>query len=485
MAVADDWPLHDAAAAAALSAAVLASEWGPAVPLGRVDWHAAAAVTDAAGVMAASSASPMHEEEAPIAPPQQPQFVEAAERLEAALFGGRCGGGADPLRLQLPAGRQRERGGGGGSGTGGLRGALAAAAARGMVPGQRRDAGLSGATGDGASSSTTGGTSAAAVAGFIGAVSAALLAEGGAAADDPDASEAIMTHCVWDRLMLLLPPATDPTTTTTAAPAPAPLSPEGEARLVALCDVLVASRDDAPQMLVRSLLRHAVLPHLRALPVRFISIRMLRFMAGACFPTRLDHTTPMNALGRRLPRLGFGARRHRPTTAQAAGPRGPAAPPLRSRHGLGAVRGRDAAGEARGTAAGAFCAFSCADVYVSCLSGCQPHIYRTKRQHTQEHLDALLLGLCQTPSPSSDTGECTWTDLTLPVLTAVLLSTSSSSTSSLGDGTVLALLERVEETVAVRPSFLFETHGGIAGGGEAATGACLGAQESIGFVLCP
>lgn len=63
----------------------------------------------------------------------------------------------------------------------------------------------------------------------------------------------------------------------------------------------------------------------------------------------------------------------------------------------------------------------------------------------QEHLDALLLGLClERPHPSPHS-TCEWTDLTLPVLIAILL-----LAPPLQDATVLALLERIEGAVAVR-----------------------------------
>ncbi len=70
-----------------------------------------------------------------------------------------------------------------------------------------------------------------------------------------------------------------------------------------------------------------------------------------------------------------------------------------------------------------------------------------------ERLDALLLGLCQdrqAAGPALPPGcSCEWTDLTLPVLTAILLVTAPYL-PPLGDATVLALLERLEGAVAVR-----------------------------------
>jgi len=70
-----------------------------------------------------------------------------------------------------------------------------------------------------------------------------------------------------------------------------------------------------------------------------------------------------------------------------------------------------------------------------------------------ERLDALLLGLCQdrqAGGPALPPGcSCEWTDLTLPVLTAILLVTAPYL-PPLGDATVLALLERLEGAVAVR-----------------------------------
>lgn len=125
------------------------------------------------------------------------------------------------------------------------------------------------------------------------------------------------------------------------------------------------------------------------------------------------------------------------------------------------VRAGDAAGEARGGPTGARVRTSSLSAHARvrvCLTDCIvcgpsfTHLDTHPRPppHKQEHLDSLLLGLCTLPTPSTPstppTPTAEWTDLTLPVLTAVLL-----LAPPLGPGTVLALLERVDGAVAVRP----------------------------------